>query len=379
MKILEPFKRLLRVASRPVQEERGYQVVPYRGYGSREEVFLIGSVFHQPTSSPKDDNSTGRLLVQIGRRLLRRGVSGVEIEMRFAGSTRRVETDAHGYFRVHMDLAEPPSPDRLWHTAEVELISGPKDQNPSEVETARADIFIPPENADFVVVSDIDDTVMYTGVANKVKMFWRLFAERADSRVAFPGVAAFYRALHAGPSGESLNPILYVSRGPWGIYDMLDEFFNQHDIPIGPILFLREWDVRLKSPLPKRAEGHKKDLVRKMLSLYAGMPFVLIGDSGQHDPEIYGDIVREHRGRVKAVYIRDVSGSSTRENEIAKLAEEVQKSGASLMLADDSYAMARHAAEHGYISESALSKVLDQRVKDAEPQPERTTGPVEVE
>lgn len=379
MNFLEPLKRLLRVASRPVQEERGYQVVPYRGYGSRKEIFLIGRVFHQPTSSPKREDSTGRLLVQMARRLLRRGVSNVEVEVRFAGSVQRIETDAHGYFRAHVDLAESPAAGRLWHSAEVELISSPKKQDAAEAEIAEAEIFIPPDTANVVVVSDIDDTVMYTGVANKIKMFWRLFAERADSRVAFPGVAAFYRALHDGASGQAVNPILYVSRGPWGIYDMLNEFFNQHRIPIGPILFLREWDVRLKSPLPKRAEGHKKELVRRMLALYDGLPFVLIGDSGQHDPEIYADIVREHSGRVKAVYIRDVSRSRTREKEIAKLADEVEKAGTSLMLADDSYAMARHAAEHGFISESALAEVLDERVKEAEPQPERTEGPVVIE
>lgn len=39
----------------------------------------------------------------------------------------------------------------------------------------------------------------------------------------------------------------YVSRGPWGIYEMLDEFFHVHEIPVGPILFLREWGVRLTS------------------------------------------------------------------------------------------------------------------------------------
>jgi phosphatidate phosphatase APP1 len=79
-------------------------------------------------------------------------------------------------------------------------------------------------------------------------MLWRLFVEDAQSRVAFPGVAALYRALHAGVSGQEANPILYVSRAPWGLYDILDEFFDLHGIPVGPVLFLREWGSRGRAP-----------------------------------------------------------------------------------------------------------------------------------
>ena len=106
-----------------------------------------------------------------------------------------------------------------------------------------------------MVISDIDDTVMETGVANKLKMLWRLFVEDAESRVPFPGVAALYRALHAGASGDEANPMLYVSRAPWGIYDVLDEFFARHGIPAGPVLFLREWGVSWTFAVPPQGGG----------------------------------------------------------------------------------------------------------------------------
>jgi Uncharacterized conserved protein (DUF2183) len=81
----------------------------------------------------------------------------------------------------------------------------------------------------------------YTGVANKLRMLWRLFVEDAQSRVAFPGAGALYQALHGGVSEDQQNPMFFVSRAPWGIYEVLEEFFDQHGIPVGPILFLREW------------------------------------------------------------------------------------------------------------------------------------------
>jgi phosphatidate phosphatase APP1 len=217
-----------------------------------------------------------------------------------------------------------------------------------------------------VVISDIDDTIMHTGVANKLGMLWRLFVQGAESRVAFPGVAALYRALHAGASGEEANPILYVSRAPWGIYNILEEFFSLHGIPVGPVLFLREWGVSWRSPLPRKAEDHKEELIRNMLGLYRDLPFILIGDSGQHDPEVYRKIVEEHPGRVLAVYIRNVSRDANRIVQIEQLATALAGHGSSLLLAADSVAMAEHAAQLGFVAPRTVLDVTSERTAQHE-------------
>ena len=220
-----------------------------------------------------------------------------------------------------------------------------------------AEIFIPTEQCRYVVISDIDDTIMKTGVANKLKMLWRLFVETAESREAFPGVGALYRALYDGSSGGESNPMLYVSRAPWGIYEVIEEFFVRHNIPVGPVLFLREWGLSWTSPLPRKAEDHKRDLIRNMLALYHDLPFVLIGDSGQHDPEVYHRIVAENPNRVLAVYIRNVSRTPDRVNQIEKLAAAVADAGSSMVLAADSLAMAEHAVGVGLIASTALNDI----------------------
>jgi hypothetical protein len=94
-----------------------------------------------------------------------------------------------------------------------------------------------------------------------------------------------------------------------------------------------------------------------MLDLYHDLPFVLIGDSGQHDPEIYHKIVAEHPKRVLAVYIRNVSRKPERIGEIEKLAAEVLKAGSSMVLAADSLAMAEHAAGIGLIASTAPGEI----------------------
>ena len=101
--------------------------------------------------------------------------------------------------------------------------------------------------------------------------------------------------------------MLYVSHGPWAIYEILEEFFTLHEIPVGPILFLRYWGLSLYHPVVHRAKNHMLNLIRTMLRIYGNLPFILIGDSGQKYPEIYTWIIKEHPGRVLAVYIRYIN------------------------------------------------------------------------
>src|SRR5690606_12090625 len=138
---------------------------------------------------------------------------------------------------------------------------------------------------------------------------------------------------------------------------LLETFFRLHRIPVGPVLFLREWGISFRRLVPRRAPEHKLELIRKMLALYREWSFVLIGDSGQYDPETYAQIVREHKGRVVAVYIRNVTRDPTRLSAIDALAQQVLGAGSTLLLAADSIAIAEHAAEHGLIGRDAVAQV----------------------
>ncbi|MBY6204245.1 phosphatase domain-containing protein [Halomonas denitrificans] len=342
-------KKLLRVIARPIRrgsEHKGRMIQPYRGYGSSHRLALVGRVFRQPgRASVAPQGRFLRDLLRFVRRLFRRGASDQEVVLAVGDREFRTTTDKYGYFGFRVEEAQGlPLSEGL---NEVRLCLADDADICADVE-----IYVAPRRAGFVVISDIDDTVMYTGVANKLKMIWRLFATGAESREAFPGVGDFYRALHAGPDGQQDNPMLYVSRAPWSIYEMLEAFFQRHDIPVGPVLFLRDWGLTVQRPLPRRAVDHKRDVIEDMLDLYDDLPFVLIGDSGQHDPEVYLDIVERHPGRVTAVYIRDVTGSSTRAGEIEQLAEAAKRADCALLLSDNTDDMIEHARRTGLIGES---------------------------
>lgn len=346
---------LLRLLTRPVRKDRGLQsavIQAYRGYGTETGVYLMGRVFRQLRfGSGLPPGSLRRAVADLARRLTRWGMGGARVKARFQGAEQTVETDLDGYFRIDMELEAEPDRRHLWHDVELEV------EAKGEVVHETGSVFIPPPTARVLVISDIDDTVMHTGVANTLRMLWRQFMQPAESRTVLPGVPALYRAFHEGPSGDEHNPVLYVSRAPWSIYEVLERFFQMHGIPAGPVLFLREWGLSLQSPLPRRAREHKRKVIEGMLERYPGWPVVLIGDSGQHDPELYARIVHQQPDRIKAVYIRDVSRSRRRAEEIAHLAREVAAAGSSLLLAEDTAAMARHAAEEGFISAEHVAEV----------------------
>ncbi len=359
------FRRLFRTLARPIRRtsrQGGLVIQAYRGYGHRDRIVLMGRVLKQPTegSGGRESRLLGDLK-NIGRRFLRHGIADACVLVRAGSGEERVVTDGQGYFEIFMKVPDSADWRGVWRPVDLRLL-----ETESDGVNAQASVFFPPRSCRFVVISDIDDTVMYTGVANKIKMLWRLFASTAESRLAFPGVGAFYRALHEGVSGTEQNPMLYVSRAPWGIYEVLEDFFNLHKIPIGPVLFLREWGVTLQHPLPKQSKGHKNALIEDMLAVYDDLPFVLIGDSGQRDPEIYSRVVQEHRSRVLAVYIRNVSRDAERIQAIETLATQVAEAGSSLVLAADSQVMASHAADRGLISRDTLQAVHEEREQAGE-------------
>jgi phosphatidate phosphatase APP1 len=364
--VLDHFKKALRrwlhLLARPARADRGrggIVIQPYRGFGSQEESFFMGRVFHQQRRGNLfQNNPVARDAIDLLRRLFRKGIPHAQLEVRVNEATQTVETDQRGYFQAHLHHRSRGLSERIWYPTYLNLL---RPRGPNPVSGTVGKVFIPPPSARFVVISDIDDTVVFTGVARKIKMIWRIFIQNARTRTPFPGVRAFYWALHHGVTGGELNPMLYVSRGPWSIYEMLDEFFNHHNIPIGPILFLRDWGIALKRPFPLRAEGHKLTLIHKMVELYRDLPFILIGDSGQHDPEIYARIVRNYPGRVLAIYIRNVGGDPLRDRAIATLAREVEAADSALLLTDNTFEMAAHAESLGLIPPTALSALLTEQ------------------
>lgn len=353
-------------------------ILPFRGFGTQEKLYIKGRVLEDKgITSPEDNDSIWDNLVNMYKRFESDEIPYARLRVEFQDIEKNLETDEEGYFEVWIEPDQPLDPDKMWHSVHLELIQPDRDHYPP-VE-AEAQVMVPPAGARFGVISDIDDTVLQTDATHLLNMARTVFLGNARTRMPFRGVAAFYRALLHSASNkgkadqpEPFNPLFYVSSSPWNIYDLLSDFFHLQDIPFGPILFLRDWGITEDDLIPSQHRSYKLGHIRKIMDLYQDLPFILIGDSGQEDPEIYAEVVDLYPERVLAIYIRNVSSGLKRPQAIRELAKEVVKSGSSLILAKDTLPMAEHAAEHGWIPQSALPEIKAEIQADAAP-----PGPLE--
>jgi phosphatidate phosphatase APP1 len=86
------------------------------------------------------------------------------------------------------------------------------------------------------------------------------------------------------------------------------------------------------------------------------LPFILIGDSAQEDPEVYHELVDRYPGRIKAVYIRSVSRRLRRVQAIRKLRDKIARDGSQLILAEDTQPLVAHARSQGWIREITVDQ-----------------------
>jgi phosphatidate phosphatase APP1 len=341
-------------------------ILPYRGFGTTESLYIRGRVLEDKgIRSPRDNDSIWNNLVNMYRRFDSDEIPYALVKARFQNLEKFIRTDIEGHFELTMETTAPLSEDRLWHTIQLELVEPRRDNEPPA--KAEGQAYVAPPQARFGVISDIDDTVLHTDATNLLNMARTVFLENANTRLPFKGVAAFYRALFEGAGGKEKNPLYYVSSSPWNLYDLLSDFFNLQEIPIGPILFLRDWGINERELLPTRHREYKVETIKKIMNHVTDLPFILIGDSGQEDPEIYHEIVHLYPERILAVYIRNVSRGLKRPEAINALAEEVIEAGSTLILADDTLPMAEHAAEHGWIDPSHLPKIKAKVLADEAP------------
>lgn len=150
------------------------------------------------------------------------------------------------------------------------------------------------------VISDLDDTVKESNVLDRSELIANTFYRPYR---ATPGMPALYAAW-----AEQGAAVHYVTACPWQLFSPISDFLNESGFPVSDIE-MRE--LRLANAsfvnLFRDSRDFKKRSIREILRRFPARRFVLVGDSGQNDPEVYASIAREYRDRVKAIVIRAVA------------------------------------------------------------------------
>jgi phosphatidate phosphatase APP1 len=216
-------------------------------------------------------------------------VNGATVRVQIGDQIHRTTTDRSGYVDVRVSGDLKPG----WGT--VRLFTEGADP-------VDAPVRVVDPGVKFGIISDIDDTVMVTALPRPLLAAWNTFVLDEHARMAVPGMAVLYeRLVNANPGA----PVFYLSTGAWNVAPALSRFLSRHLYPAGPLL-LTDW-----GPTPDRwfrsGLEHKRTTLRRLAGEFPDIRWLLVGDDGQHDQELYSEFAQAHPDSVAAVAIRRLS------------------------------------------------------------------------
>jgi phosphatidate phosphatase APP1 len=332
------------------------QIVTYRSYGTPLRLYVKGRVLvDKGITQSEETDTTWQNLLNMYRRFESDEIPNARVQLTLQEQTHTITTDAEGYFVLNIEPKEPLELEDIWHPIDIELVEAPVSNFERGVKET-AYVLVPPLDAEYGIISDIDDTIMRTGATSLLESGRNILLNNAHTRIPFHGVSKFYQSLQLGRNGKRNNPFFYVSSSPWNNYDLLYHFLELNDIPQGPLL-LRDFGIDETKLGHSDHMSHKYHEIENILITYPKLNFILIGDSGQQDASIYREVVKNYPGRIMAIYIRDVE-IPKHAQKVEKIFDEFKQDGnVDMLLVKDTAAAAEHAAKNGFIFTEEVEEV----------------------
>ncbi|HSD73611.1 MAG TPA: phosphatase domain-containing protein [Steroidobacteraceae bacterium] len=225
--------------------------------------------------------------------------ANVPVTVRLIDRQWQASTDEEGYFRVELDqLAALTSG---WYQIAGEVPGS----------TTETGLLVVPDSNVHGLISDLDDTILVTEVTSRRRMLANTLLRNPMQREAVPGAAALYRELAARNADVAAAPVFYLSASPRQLHFAIETFLAYNGFPRGVLITKRVTNDETSEPLRDQA-AYKKTRIEDILARVPHARFTLIGDDGEHDPEIYDEIRRLHPDRIEAIWIRRVKPESAR-------------------------------------------------------------------
>lgn len=293
-----PFKYISRIIDNPDP----VIITPYGGYANDTEIHAFARVLEDEGVQFSEEDSLIRNVWNSYKRFASDEKHDARVMVQWEGPSLELRSDEEGYVRLdtHHGLTLSHE-ETLWLPLTFTLM-----EEGRVIHTTTSQVMKPSPTAEFAVISDMDDTILQTGVDSTFK--WRVLVnsllKNSHRRAPMQGSRTFYKALSKGSTGFASNPFFYISNSPWNIHDYLTAFLVANEFPKG-VLLLR--DIGFENPrLQSFMEGTKFQRIVHILETYPEQDFVLIGDAGELDADIYIKIAQDFPNRIKAIFIRSL-------------------------------------------------------------------------
>jgi phosphatidate phosphatase APP1 len=266
-------------------------VIPFSGYGGDGWVRVLGRVLLvRPVRTGPAEKPRARS-VRGWRSFTSVPAGAVAVIITAAGRDYRVTADRGGVIDTRIDVTLAAG----WTTISIRT---------EDSVTATAPVFVVDAKARFGIVSDIDDTVMVTALPRPLLAAWNTFVLDEHARRPVAGMSVLYERLIRAHPGA---PVIYLSTGAWNVAPTLTRFLSRNLYPAGSLL-LTDWGPT-HDRLFRSGRAHKRENLARLAAEFPKLKWLLIGDDGQHDEEVYGEFAAAHADQVAAVCIRRLSPS----------------------------------------------------------------------
>jgi len=317
-------------------------IIPYRGYANSKRIYMKGRVLEDENIFKGKTDSQIQNIINSFKRLETDEVPNANVRITCAKQSFERQTDEEGYFVLDSKWKAPAKKSTNdWLDVKVELLFPTKTTNKRI--TAKGEIYLPSKNADYGIITDIDDTILQTHVTSlfKLRMLYTTMFHNAHQRLPLEGMVTLFKKFVNGQNGKRENPIFYLSHSPWNIYDLLDEFLRIQNFPKGPLL-LRDFGI---SPSGEYS-NHKISSIASILKSYPKLPFILLGDSAEKDTDFYIEAAKNFPNQIKAIYIRQ-----TRNTKNARRIKKIIQKNTDVpaVLIHSSKEIQEHGLKHGFL------------------------------
>ncbi|NKE08669.1 MULTISPECIES: App1 family protein [Kocuria] len=282
-------QRLTMVRQRRAKQRGDFPVmVAFDGFGTTAHVRVLGRALLK-TAGPEDPTAEDASSIRGWRSFTSLPIAFAHVDVRLGGREFRLVADKGGVIDADLEIALEPG----IHQAELRTEG-------SSWATSRMTVVS--QTQKIGVVSDIDDTVMVTALPRPLLAAWNSFVLNEHARTPTPGMAVLMERLTKKHPGA---PFIYLSTGAWNVAPTLRRFLSRNAYPAGALL-LTDWGPTTDRWF-RSGPRHKVENLEHLAKDFPDVKWILIGDDGQHDPEIYGEFAQRYPEHVAAVVIRNLS------------------------------------------------------------------------
>ena len=362
----------------PLLTSESVRLQPYFGYRNAKQLTLTARALR--SGAPRfDEGGRWQAFRTMLAQFASREAEGVSVELRYQtadGATHvtRATSNAEGFAKFHVEDLDHALPEQTaWEVVSLHWVADDRECS------TEAFVLAPASDAGLGVISDIDDTIIETGITGNLKSVlrnWkRVLATLPEDRLQVPGADSFYGALGGGlvtrdastncgtrlPTANA-RPFFYVSSSPWNLFSYLVAFKQRFGLPLGPIA-LRDWGLNRATFGSASHGAHKRDAIDAILADFPDLQFALIGDDTQGDLVAFGKVVADYGPRIAAVFVRRAGEAFSAEESAAKAT--IEAAGVPLWMGAD-YATGQAFLEAaGLDGDDAARRVVERIEKGA--------------